>query len=450
VNKTLRGQFNALREADGHINPRSVWVAKARTELLASIAQAEQVSTAKTPERSLSSVFSSIVPTNMFSHARPVFASLLVFLLATSGWMTSASASESLPGDALWKVKLAGEKTQVVLANMTGNDTKHVELQLKFAARRAEEIKTITDTDTFDKAEKVKRTEEGLVKLQENISSVGEAVNNASASDEQKQDISKKAKAVNDTTNQISETLKEVANIVQDDSTQNDSFTKSVVAIKQTVDDVGLDVVRVAVEGATSDAERAVATQLVEEKIVSVLSEADGTLDKSEEVKTLIGQVNTQTEVSHALGALQIAPPSTTASTTAPALTTSTTDVTTSSVSATTPGAVAPTTPPTAKDVITSILGQVDRTSQVVQESIVTIKALIDAGDVTGALEKAKQLKKLTNDSAQKTNEIQKVVERVVSDQKTIIPTTPGPSPATSTADRSIVPTTTEQAQTAQ
>jgi hypothetical protein len=85
-----------------------------------------------------------------------------------------------------------------------------------------------------------------------------------------------------------------------------------------------------------------------------------------------------------------------------------------------------------------------------VQESIVTIKALIDAGDVTGALEKAKQLKKLTNDSAQKTNEIQKVVERVVSDQKTIIPTTPGAPPATSTADRSIVPTTTEQAQTAQ
>ncbi len=445
MSHTLREQFKTLKHAEGHINPDPAWVATTRTSLLDAIATHAPVEVVTKPERgTVATQLLRFIPMNMFSFARPILVSLLVFVLATSGWMTNASAAESLPGDALWRIKLAGEKTQVVIANITGNDTKNVDLQLKFAARRADEIKIISNDETFDKEEKVKRTEEGLEKLKQNISSVGEAVKSAGASDDQKNEIGQKAKAVNIATDQISATLKEVANTVQDDSEKNISFTKNVVAIKQTVDDVGLDVIRVAVEAAKSDEERSVATQLVEQKIVSALSDADGALTKTAEVKTLIQQVDTRALSSGGLGTL------TTTSTTAvsvsgsasssvviPPTTSSVTDVGTGKTAFLLP-------PPTTKDLVTTILGEVDRTSVEVQERIKEIKQLIEAGDVTTALEKVKELKKITNDSAQKTNEIQKVVLQVVTDQaqqKTNTPVTL-PSPTKSTVLSTSTPTT--------
>ena len=270
MSRILKAQLKKVKNLEGRINPDQAWVARTKTSLLQTIASETIVAT--TPVRAMVGKkraeqmlqgFQAFFPKNIFSQARPVFISLLVFLLAGSGWIASASASESLPGDTLWQVKLASEKTQIVLASITGNDKKNVALQLKFAARRADEIKIVTGEEKFAPEEKAKRAGEGLKQLQENIASVDTAVH----SDEQKEDISKGAKELNESTAQISATLKEVASTVQDGDADA-TLTKQVAAAQQAVDEVGINAVKVAVEGAQNDVERTAAQVLVEEKIV--------------------------------------------------------------------------------------------------------------------------------------------------------------------------------------
>ena len=418
MSRILKAQLKKVKNLEGRINPDQAWVARTKTSLLQTIASETIVAT--TPVRAMVGKkraeqmlqgFQAFFPKNIFSQARPVFISLLVFLLAGSGWIASASASESLPGDTLWQVKLASEKTQIVLASITGNDKKNVALQLKFAARRADEIKIVTGEEKFAPEEKAKRAGEGLKQLQENIASVDTAVH----SDEQKEDISKGAKELNESTAQISATLKEVASTVQDGDADA-TLTKQVAAAQQAVDEVGINAVKVAVEGAQNDVERTAAQVLVEEKIVSVLSDADGALSKNAEAKALIENVavseESTTSVSSTVALSDTQASSTTLvpATIAPGASSTTgTVVTTDSV----------TPPPTTKQMITAILEQADKTSEAVQTQVEQIKQLISANDLTGALEKAKELKRTTVVSTLQTLEINKTVEQVTSATQT-------------------------------
>ncbi|OIO20017.1 MAG: hypothetical protein CO029_01805 [Candidatus Magasanikbacteria bacterium CG_4_9_14_0_2_um_filter_41_10] len=420
MSRILKAQLKKVKNLEGRINPDQAWVARTKTSLLQTIASETIVAT--TPVRAMVGKkraeqmlqgFQAFFPKNIFSQARPVFISLLVFLLAGSGWIASASASESLPGDTLWQVKLASEKTQIVLASITGNDKKNVALQLKFAARRADEIKIVTGEEKFAPEEKAKRAGEGLKQLQENIASVDTAVH----SDEQKEDISKGAKELNESTAQISATLKEVASTVQDGDADA-TLTKQVAAAQQAVDEVGINAVKVAVEGAQNDVERTAAQVLVEEKIVSVLSDADGALSKNAEAKALIENV----DVSEGTDATHVS--STIALNDAQASSTTVTTVTsvfgtTSTVKgiSTEGDGVVPS--QTTKQMVTAILEQADKTSEAVQAQVDQIKQLISNNDLTGALEKAKELKRTTVVSTLQTLEINKTVEQVTNATQT-------------------------------
>jgi len=418
VSRILKAQLKKVKNLEGRINPDQAWVVRTKTTLLQKIASETTATSVPVPstigkkhaDRVLHG-FHAFFPTHLFSQARPVFVSLLVFLLAGSGWIASASASGSLPGDTLWQIKLASEKTQIVLASITGNDKKNVALQLKFAARRADEIKIVTGEEKYPPEEKAKRAGEGLKQLQENIASIDTAVHSVN----QKEDISKGAKELNESTSQISATLKEVASTVQDGDADA-TLTKQVAAAQQAVDEVGINAVKVAVEGAQNDAERIAAQELVEEKIVSVLSDADGALSKNAEAKALIENVavseESTTSVSSTVALSDTQASSTTLvpATIAPGASSTTgTVVTTDSV----------TPPPTTKQMITAILEQADKTSEAVQTQVEQIKQLISANDLTGALEKAKELKRTTVVSTLQTLEINKTVEQVTSATQT-------------------------------
>jgi len=409
VSHTLKAQLKKVKELEGRINPDRAWVKETRSALLNTIATTSAPVRQNKKTQKTKSVFDAaqaLFPTRLMFQAKPFFVSLLVFGLAASGWIASASASGSLPGDTLWQIKLASEKTQIVLASITGNDKKNVELQLKFAARRVEEIKTVAAEETFAPEEKVKRTGEGLKQLQESIASVGTAV----TSEEQKEDIGKNAKQLNESTTKISETLKEVATNVQDVDTEA-TLTKQVAEVQQAVDEVGINAVKAAVEGAKNDAERIAAEALVEEKIVSVLSEADGALHDSAEVKALAEKVDVSEDKE------STTPTASTTAEIAPVSSSSTKDAATSASSSemdstgtSTPSAIVPL---TSKQTITAILEQVDRSSEAVQKQIDEIKVLIDQGDLSGALEKAKELRKTTTEATKQTIEIKKTVEQV-------------------------------------
>lgn len=426
MSKDLREQLNVLKDVEGHINPSKEWVSRTRASLLSTIAeQSGQAAEARSasPLSQKANQLQALMPLQFFARMRPVMVSVFVFALATSGWIASASASQSLPGDTLWRVKLATEKTQIVLADITGNAQKNVELQLKFAARRAAEIKTVSTEVTFTPEEKADRTEEGLKKLQENISSVDEVVQQAAQAEgaEEKKELSKQAKEVNDATTQISETLEEVADTVEATGSDDTSLTKEVVAVKQAVDEVGLDVVKVAVEGAENDEERIAAEELVEEKIVSILSDADGALGETEEVKDLIEQIENPEEEIEVLADVEAIAAATNTVSIAPEEDVLE-DADSEDALPQTPSGTVDTTDlsaeePTSKQTITSILEEVDKTSEKVTDTVAEIKALIEAGELAAALEKAKELRQVTAASEQATIDIKQAVKEVAEKQ---------------------------------
>ncbi len=409
MSKEIRRQLKALRDAEGHINPRDAWVSDTRSTLLRRIgAQTTALENTTSKFSKKTTHFQALFPTQFFFRMKPVMVSVLVFALATSGWIASASASESLPGDKMWHVKLASEKTQIVLADISGNEQKNVQLQLKFAARRAEEIKTVSKEEKFLPEEKIKRAEEGLKKLKENISSVDVVVQQAaqSATTEEKKEVSKQAKEVSDATSQISEALEEVVDSVEAGSA-NTTLTKHVVEVKQAVDEVGIDVVKVAVDGAENDEQRIAAQVLVEEKLVSILSDADGALGESEQVKGLIKNIEAPEEAGFVVDAG-------TRGTTTNTPKSVSQDTSTVTASGTTKTAVSGILEKSTFDqTIAAIIAEADSTSEKVKEAVVEIKALVKAGDLGAALEKAKTLRAVTSASEQTTIDIKQAVKNV-------------------------------------
>lgn len=85
--------------------------------------------------------------------SKPVVAGAMAFVLICGGWMTSVNAaSSSLPGDALYSLKLATERARIQLASSEHRAILHTE----FAQRRYEEAVAISHTP--EKAEFVEGT----------------------------------------------------------------------------------------------------------------------------------------------------------------------------------------------------------------------------------------------------------------------------------------------------
>lgn len=85
--------------------------------------------------------------------SKPVVAGAMAFVLIMGGWMTSVNAaSSSLPGDALYSLKLATERARIQLASSEHRAILHTE----FAQRRYEEAVAISNTP--EKAEYVEGT----------------------------------------------------------------------------------------------------------------------------------------------------------------------------------------------------------------------------------------------------------------------------------------------------
>ena len=95
----------------------------------------------------------------------------MVVTVAAGGWLGSVSAAEaSLPGDVLYSVKLAGEKTQIAVARVTGNKKSEFNLQMDHATNRAREIKEVI----IEKPEEIKETVNKLNESVEEIFGTGD------------------------------------------------------------------------------------------------------------------------------------------------------------------------------------------------------------------------------------------------------------------------------------
>ncbi len=134
----------------------------------------------------------------------------MVFVLASGmvfgGWITSVSASyNSLPGEALYSVKLATENMQTSLASKP----KEVKLRTEFAARRVEEVKKIVKDNLPKKAQRVK---EAVNHLKSNLETVKVGLEEMKKPADDKTSAAQAvevARAVNEKTTEIQKSLEQ-------------------------------------------------------------------------------------------------------------------------------------------------------------------------------------------------------------------------------------------------
>lgn len=107
------------------------------------------------------------VPVQVRRLATPVLAAIVVLvLLATSGIGMVYAASDSLPGDPLYGVKLAGERVQLTFSPAEESDAR---LYMRFARERLEEARQLAEQGRGDDVETAMR---GYVKVVEAASDI--------------------------------------------------------------------------------------------------------------------------------------------------------------------------------------------------------------------------------------------------------------------------------------
>lgn len=177
MTKDVKQLMNELTSAQHAVNPRPEWVDKTRARLLAHIERTtEQPSNRVLTLNHLWSALTLVIPQKtVYAYVRPAVIFALCFGLGTAGWITTVSASlNSLPGDALYPVKIATEHTQVAVVDALQGSAASTELHLSFASRRAEEVNKIIDTPNADQAAKQQQVKEAVDNFKNEVQNVTE------------------------------------------------------------------------------------------------------------------------------------------------------------------------------------------------------------------------------------------------------------------------------------
>lgn len=133
---------------NGRLQPSQEWASRNREVLLAQIRNTVHAPEKEKTKRfqktwlvSMQQAMRLFLSVRFLAVGRSVSIASLAGLLAVGGWIASVSASyDSLPGEALYHVKVAAENAELLVATMVGDDKAKVETLLKHASNRVEEV----------------------------------------------------------------------------------------------------------------------------------------------------------------------------------------------------------------------------------------------------------------------------------------------------------------------
>ncbi len=173
MTRDLRSQLTTLSQHEA-LRPNEAWV-RALKERVDDIPATSSVphGNASFATRAYD-LMSFVIPRQMFVGARMTAVYALIIGLAGYGWTVSVSAAQtSLPGDILYNVKKANEKTELFFAGSKSDEK--VAVLLDHASRRAEELKQIQalPENNLKKTERAKTVVDSLKK---NIASTNEEI----------------------------------------------------------------------------------------------------------------------------------------------------------------------------------------------------------------------------------------------------------------------------------
>lgn len=261
-------QLNAIKEI---VHPDQLWVGDTKRELLRTVgASIVQRETEIKPIRNASTALRIFVSERMMSSLKPTMSVIMALVIATGGWIASVNAAfNSVPGDMLWSVKLASEKTQLAVASLTQSNEETAQLHLKFAHRRAKEFEKVIEAAAPDSA---KNAETAINHLKDSLQSADASLHKVEAGNaEEVKQVFALAQDVTQATQAISETLaKGVGAVIGSD------LAKAVVATEKVNNEVGLSAVEVVVQKQTEAgvAVDAAVQGIVEEKIQKLIGTA--------------------------------------------------------------------------------------------------------------------------------------------------------------------------------
>lgn len=410
------------------LQPRALWVSETR-EKLAREARATAAASATAPDVTmvdrlivLSRMF---LPAQVWQTARAVGVFFLAGTVAVGGWIMGASASQdSLPGEALYGVKLAMEKTEVAVADVVSSPKVVAAKELDFAARRAAEAK---------KSQHSSQKAVALESLQQTIESAGKRLEKVvQQSPEQAVEV---ARVVSEKTDQILDTLHQATVTVA--GVNNEpvaaSTTAATIALnaqvqetEQLIEKAGVQAVQVLIEkGTHSDVK-----ETVEKKLEKVAT------DMADIVKQAATVIATSTPVNAQAAALvpviSVAPLADISSST-----TTSASTTVGAGTSVSPTAMAKAAPGTTTSTV-----QLPDAKQV-EVAIGEAKTLLDGNNLQGALEKVKELYDIKNEA--KNAVIQ--IDIAKSAGATVVPTaTTGTAPVSVQIVPAVVQTSTATA----
>ncbi|NUM25098.1 MAG: hypothetical protein HUU49_00570 [Candidatus Buchananbacteria bacterium] len=226
--------INEIKNLKQQVVPRAEWVSSTRDFLLQQIATdaaSEKVSVGMT---GYWSIFNQTFRQRMFE---PALVMMLLLVSFVGSSLTINAAFYSLPGDSLYKVKLALEQTHVALVT---DEEKKVELKMEFAQKRAVEFdKIVAQSDVSPEAKK-KKIEEVVKEFKNNVAEVNTHLSkiNQEAPEADRSLNVKMALTISEKTEELAKNIdKTTSNLGEVDKKELEGILAEAV---QSVQDVGL------------------------------------------------------------------------------------------------------------------------------------------------------------------------------------------------------------------
>jgi len=414
--KRLQEQLKNLKNEDV-FSARPSWVLENKQLLISQISKTrvdvsaqKQKQTWGTYWKNFSHIYQMFVPTNLNKSFRPVFTALVALILTSGGWVASAYAE---PGDFMWSAKVAinsmVEQGQLAVTS----EEKKTSVKLNFAAKSAQVLKQVSDSNISDKGTKNKLLKENSVDLKNKLDSASESLQNSEA-----KDAIDLVKEVSLKTKEISNTLKQVAaQTALDDnaSLSKDLSAQAVDASKQSLQMVEVVLEKKAeVNSEVSEEEKLIIREHITDTVNQIKQDTKKVKAQADQLVEDVKNDNIN-NLSNPLNSLLPSSSSTSVLGTVSSTASSTTLVTTS----TNPDDIPKIIPKedeivSNKDTASSLLTKVDAVAKTVETENTSVQTLLDT-NVLEAVKKTIELKNtISNVSSEVNSTLIQLPQKVV------------------------------------
>lgn len=295
TDKELIGAIKQLKNFSAAGNPSEEFVKRNREILMM---QVKNSTTEMRPQFSIGyakRLFESVLPHGFYKFAvKPLVTAVVTLAVAAGSWAATFSASyESLPGDTLYGVKLAAEKTQLTLTPSSGKASLNVE----FANRRLEEIAKIAGTSSINN--KDQRTKRAVENFKFHITAVKDSLGVLQKGGEGGEKAVEMAEMVDRKTQEYGATLQKMKEDASSD------MKKEVEMAANLIDDASIQAVGVMVKNLSSASSSLAASvsdrvedkiKKVETKVAAIDTNTSSTEEAAKEAKAALDEAKTALE----------------------------------------------------------------------------------------------------------------------------------------------------------